>query len=143
MPKFVIAAFAIAAALFVTNPSTAKAGTDVEVFLGFGGPHGGVHGIHYRDYRHGHKRYRHRDYYYGDRYYKPRRHYRKRHYRKRHHAIPRWRMVRKMHRRGYYDCHKVRRRGNNYKMRCFRNDRLFKIKANAWSGHIVKRRRLY
>ena len=140
MSKFVFAAFAVAAALFVTNPSTAKAGTDVQVFLGFGGSNGGVHDVHYRDRRHGHrhKRYRHRNHYYRGDYYKPRRHYRKRH-----HVIPRWRMVRKMHRRGFYDCHKVRRRGNNYKMRCFRNDRLFKIKANAWSGHIVKRRRLY
>ena len=139
MSKFVFAAFAIAAALFVTNPSTANAGTDVKVFLGFDGPNAGVHGVHYRDRRHNHRRYRNRDRYYGDgNYYKPRRHYRKRH-----HAIPRWRMIRKMHRRGFYDCHKVRRRGKNYKMRCFRNDRLFKIKANAWSGHIVKRRRLY
>lgn len=125
MSKFVFAAIAMAAALFTINPSSAKAGTDIQVFLGVGGSHAGVHGIHYRGHRFGHRRFGHR------------------HYRKHHRASPRRRIVRKMHRRGFYDCHNVRRRGHFYKMRCFRNDRLFRIKANARNGRIVKRRRIH
>lgn len=134
MSKFFFAAIAMAAAVFATNPSTAKAGTDVQVSIGFGGSHSGVNKVHFRDHRHGHRRgYR--------------RGYRSRHfgghYRRGPNFFSRGRIVRKMSRRGFYDCHRVRRNRGVYKMNCFRNDRLFKIKVNARNGKIIKRRRMY
>ena len=132
MTKYLIAAAAIAAALFTINPSSAQADTKVKVYLGFGGPHA----VHYRPHRgHWHKRHRkyHRHYRHHRPYYRPARRY----------TLPRWRVVRRMNHRGYYDCHNIRRRGDVFKMRCFRRGKLFKVRVSAWNGHVIRRHRLY
>ena len=128
--KAFLAIAAVAAALFMAGPSTAKAGTDVGVYFSFGSP--GYYGAHYAPRRH----------------YRPDRHYRHhRHYRHRNHwrgdYLPKRRVVRKMHRRGYRACRNVRLRGDSYRMSCRRTGKVFRIRADAYNGQIIGRRRIY
>ncbi len=57
-------------------------------------------------------------------------------------ALPRWRVLKKLERRGYRGFHGLRRNGQVYKVRAHRHGRVFKIWVNAYTGNIVKRRRV-
>ncbi len=58
------------------------------------------------------------------------------------HALPRWKVLRTLEQNGYHGFHRLRRKGPEYNVRAHRHGRIFKIWVNAYTGHIVKRRRV-
>ena len=121
MYKSIIAATAIAAALFAASLTGAQAKTDVDIHIGVGGfftpyqPH-----YHHRPYR------AHRPYY------APRRH-----------ILPRRAVRRSLRHRGYRGCHDMRLRRGSYRMFCYKRGHLFRLRVNAWNARIMKRRPVY
>ncbi len=122
MKKAIIAAAAIATALVAGAATGAQAKTNVDIHLGFGGYYGQPVPVpHYNsgsNYRH------------------------KRAHRRTHYILPRWKVRRKLRHRGFRRCHNLRLRHESYKARCFKRGRLFKLRVDAYNGHIIRRHRI-
>lgn len=66
----------------------------------------------------------------------------RRHHRWRRHVLPRWRVIRKLRRRGYHHCRGHRARRAIYKMRCTRHGHRYAVRVNGRNGRIVARWRI-
>lgn len=119
MNKLLIAAGAVAAALLFAGPSTAQAasrGAQVDADI-----HVVAHRDNYRPiYRPYHRQY-HRPYH------RPVVRY----------VLPRWEVVRLMHRQGYRDCRGWQVHRGVYSLRCVRHGRVFAVRVNGWTGRII------
>lgn len=109
-----IFAAAIAAAMTFSQPS-AEAGK-VGVTIGFGSGH----------WHNGYNHY--------DPFYEPAYSYQD--------ALPRWRVLRKLERRGYYNFRRLRLRGDVYKVKARKNGRRYSLRIDAYSGRVISRHRI-
>jgi len=66
----------------------------------------------------------------------------KRHYRPARHVLPRWQVVRNLHRQGYRHCRGGPNRRGVYAFRCVRHGRLYGVRVSGWSGRIIHRWRI-
>ena len=57
-------------------------------------------------------------------------------------ALPRWRVLKRLERRGYHGFQRLQLKGHIYKVRARRHGHVFKIWVDAYSGEILKRRRI-
>lgn len=115
MYKSLIAALAIAAALFGATMTAAQAKSSVSIHIGVGG----YHTPHYRPY-HVHRPY-----------YAPRRH-----------ILPRRAVRRSLRHRGYYGCRNMRLRHHAYRVTCAKRGKLFRLRVNARNARIINRHRI-
>ncbi len=116
LKKTTIAAGTLAAAILAFQPAAEAGKAKFSLSIGSGHWHHGYHDPYY------------------DPYYAPA------HYG--YYVMPRWKVYRKLNRRGFHGFHRTWRKGPYYRLRAYRNGRLFKIKVDARSGRIVWKRRI-
>ena len=119
MYKSLIAALAIAAALFGATMTGAQANSSVSIHIGVGGYHAPHYRPHYRPY-HAHRPY-----------YAPRRH-----------ILPRRAVHRSLRHRGYHHCRNMRLRHHAYRVTCAKRGKLFRLRVNARNARIINRHRI-
>ncbi len=119
MYKSLIAALAIAAALFGATMTGAQAKSSVSIHIGVGGYHAPHYRPHYRPY-HAHRPY-----------YAPRRH-----------ILPRRAVRRSLRHRGYHGCRNMRLRHHAYRVTCAKRGKLFRLRVNARNARIINRHRI-
>jgi hypothetical protein len=116
MNKLLLAAAAVTAALLFAGPSSAQAapkGLHVDATIQLVGHRG-----HYRpDYRPYHRPMVRR-------------------------VLPRRQVIRLMHRQGYRNCRGWQVHRGVYSLRCVRHGRVFAVRVNGWTGHVIARHRI-
>ena len=120
MNKLLIAAGAVIAGLLVAGPSTAQAasrGLHVDATIHLAGQRD-----HYRPYYRPYHRPYHRPMV--------------------RHVLPRHEVIRLMHRQGYRACRGWQVHRGIYSLRCVRHGRVFAVRVNGWTGHVIARHRI-